>query len=349
MKFVYGKKSSPSNKTTKIILWVIAVIFLAAAVGWFSLDRWYQSNLEPVSISQENVVVVIPSGSSTSGIAKILSEAGLIKNTTAFGWYVDRLDDERLLQAGTYTMSPSLSVSEIVEILLSGKVDTSLVTIVPGLRLDEIEEDLVGAGFDRDEVVRAFALIYDHPLLDEKPKSATLEGYIYPETYQITAETTVVSLLVQAFSVFSERIDARITQGIARQGLTLHEAFILASIVQEEVSSPEDQEKVAQVFLRRLEENLPLGADPTFKYAAAITGQEPSVDIDSPYNTRIVTGLPPGPIANFNLSALQAVANPSDTDYLYFVSGDDGNTYFSKTFAEHQANVDKYCKELCKL
>ena len=348
MKFTHSKKSTQRN-WTKVILIAVLCVFVVSGAVFYGANRWYTQNLRAVSTSTEEQVVVIEPGSSTDEIATQLADAGLIRNASAFNWYVDRLDDSRFLQAGTYTMSPSLSVEEIVEILLAGRVNTSLVTIPPGLRLDQIKAALVSAGFDAAEIDAAFANPPAHPLLEEKPPAASLEGYIFPETYQITEKTTVDSLLTQAFSVFSERIDASITQGIARQGLSLHEAIILASIVQEEVSGPDEQKTVAQVFLRRLDENFPLGADPTFRYAAYLLGVEETPDIVSPYNTRNVTGLPPGPIANFNLSALQAVAEPDTTNYLYFVSGDDGITRFSNTLEEHEAKTREFCVELCKL
>ena len=121
----------------------------------------------------------------------------------------------------------------------------------------------------------------------------------------------------------------------------------MASIVQKEVSDPSDQRQVAQVFLKRLKEGTVLGSDVTFLYIAKKEGRSPSVNDPSPYNTRKNGGLPPGPIANFHLSALQAVANPASGDFLYFVAGDDGKTYFSRTEAEHDANVAAHCKKLC--
>ena len=101
--------------------------------------------------------------------------------------------------------------------------------------------------------------------------------------------------------------------------------------------------------MSRLAQEIPLGSDPTFLYAAAVNNVAPAVDLDDPYNTRIYGGLPPGPISNFNLSAIEALGNPSDTDFLFFVAGDDGTTYFSRTQAEHEANTARYCFEACKL
>ena len=132
------------------------------------------------------------------------------------------------------------------------------------------------------------------------------------------------------------------------QGLSLRDGIILASIVQKEVSDVAVQPAVAQVFLKRLRENISLGSDVTFLYIAKKEGREPSIYDPSPYNTRQHKGLPPGPIANFNLAALEAVASPAAGDYLYFVAGDDGATHFARTEAEHKANIAAYCKKLCK-
>jgi len=347
MKFTNHKKIS-SNKFVKIFLFSVATLMVLSLLAWYGIHRWYTTNLEPVSTSNQDIIVVVESGSSTATIGNDLVELGLIRNSTAFSWYIDRLDDSRFLQAGTYRMSANQSVQNIVEILLSGRVDTSLVTILPGLRLDQLETSLINLGYNPTEVREATKAVYDHPLLRDKPNNASLEGYIFPETYQVTAESSIADIIEQAFSVFSDLINSEISTGIARQGLTLHEAIILASIVQQEVPDPATQRQVAQVFLKRLDEGIILGSDVTFIYAAEILGVEPAVDIDSPYNTRINGGLPPGPISNFNFSALEAVANPTKTDYLYFVAGDDGETYFANTLSQHQANVEKYCNKLCE-
>jgi UPF0755 protein len=135
--------------------------------------------------------------------------------------------------------------------------------------------------------------------------------------------------------------------GIVRQGLTVHEGVILASIIEQEVGKQSDRATVAQVFLKRRQMDMPLGSDVTAFYGAIKDGKTPSLTYDSPYNTLIHKGLPPGPISNVSDSSLQAVANPSPTDYLYFVAGDDGITYFSHTLQEHEALTQAHCKKLC--
>ena len=349
MKFKYNLKTSKRFDKKLVSAVVAGIALLIIILGWVGVRQWYNYNLQPVTSTYSEQISVIVPGSSTVVIGDQLAGEGLIRSSRVFGWYVNRLEEKGYLQAGTYRLSPSYSTQEIVDILLNGRVDTSLVRISPGLRLDQISKQLIDGGFSESEVEAAIKANYTHPLFKDKPTDSSLEGYIFPETYQITENSTAKSVIEHSFDVFYNQLTNEIMSGISRQGLNLYEAITLASIVQEEVSDAETKRQVAQVFLKRLKDGIVLGADPTFVYAATVAGDEPTVGYDSPYNTRIYGGLPPGPIANFNLSALEAVANPASGDYLYFVAGDDGNTYFSKTLAEHEANTRKYCIELCKL
>ncbi len=333
----------------KLLLIIIPIVLVFVIASLYAVNNWYNNNLLSVSVQQSpEVTVVIKQGSSVSDIADQLKEAELIRNTTAFSWYVGRQEANNL-QAGTYEMSPSQTVQQIVEKLVTGDVATDLYTIFPGRRLDELELEMVDAGFDKNDVATAMTARYDSPLFNSLPKNASLEGYIFPETYKITSQTSPKNLLNQAFGEFYSRLTPKIMAGIKKQGLNLHEAITLASIIEKESSNVADKAKIAQVFLKRLKSDMVLGSDVTFFYAAAITNQTPSADLDNPYNTRIYSGLPPGPISNFNFSSLEAVANPAQTNYLYFVAGDDGITYFSTTLSEHESQAAKHCIELCKL
>ena len=330
---------------------VLAALIVFMSASYLALTNWYNDNLQAVDTSEEatELVVVIQSGASVKEIGEQLHNLGLIRNATVFHWYVARNDQFDGLQAGTYRISSDQNVEQIVEQITSGDVATNLYTILPGQRLDELEDDFVEFGFNDVEVARALNTRYDHPLLADLPMNATLEGYIYPETHKINQDSDVEELINRSFTVFYDQLTPEIMKKLKKTDLSLHEAVILSSIIYLEGGSPEDQAKISQVFHKRLKEGITLGSDPTFRYAAAVTGQEVAVDIDSPYNTRIYGGLPPGPISNFNFSAFEAVVNPANTDYLYFVAGDDGKVYFSKTLEEHQNNVNKHCVELCQI
>lgn len=326
------------------LLFLGLIILIAAGYKYIT----YTSNLKPLSSSIDQQIVKIEPGTSASGIADILQGQQIIKSSSDFNLYL-RLNGKRdSLQAGTYQLSPSMSVSEIVDIISSGKVTTRKLTIAPGLNVSEIKNVFSQNGFSQADIDQAF--------LDIKPKdyiegvnADSLEGYIAPDTYIIAEDSSVRDFLILALEQFESNLSPELVSGLGEQGLSVNGATILASIVQQESSLPENHVKIAQVFLKRLDEGISLGSDVTFFYAAEQLGVDPAVDLDSPYNTRIYTGLPPTPIGNFNPNVLQAVANPSDTDYLFFVAGDDGITYFTNTLSEHEAAVREHCIELCKL
>lgn len=333
----------------KLILAILALIIIGLGVTVGYIRHNYYENLKPVSSSQKSQLIKVESGSTATQIAIQLKEAGLIRQTWAFEWYVRNHNLRDKLQAGSYYIQPSQSVSEIADLLTKGKVATDLFTILPGKRLDQIKAAMVNAGFDPTEVEQAFNpdLYKDHPALVDKPAGASLEGYLYPESFQKHPDTKATTIITASLDEMQKRLTPDIRASFTKRGLTVHQGVILASITEQEVSKADDRPIVAQVFLKRIQDGMQLGSDVTAFYGAIIAGRSPSVAYDSPYNTRIHNGLPPGPISNVSASSLQAIANPASTDYIYFVAGDDGKTYFSHTLAEHEALTKEHCKKLC--
>jgi UPF0755 protein len=222
------------------------------------------------------------------------------------------------------------------------------VTFLPGATVKEDKEALVKSGYSSAEVDRAFGKVYNHPLFASKPLTADLEGYIYGETYKFNGDATVEQILTRTFDEYYQVVkENNLVNAFKKQGLTLYQGITLASIIQREVPSATDQKQVAQIFLKRYKDGMTLGSDITAYYGADKEGLSRSVATDTPYNTRIHKGLPPGPIASPGLTALQAVAHPSSGDYLYFLSGDDDITYYAKTEEEHQANITNHCQVKC--
>lgn len=341
---------APKKKHLTKKRWLLAgltIILLAAAIGVAGTLAWYKQQLSARTTNNVYHVVTIKSGQATQQIAAQLEQQQVIKSATAFTWYV-RFERPQALQAGAYRLSSKQSVPELVAILGSGKVSSMNILIAPGLRLDQITAKLENAGYTSQEITAALTAARDHSLLKDLPADAKLEGYLFPDTYKIGPDTTAEQLIRLMLTTFEQKITPALRSGLQAQGQDFHQAVILASIVQKEVPDYATQQKVAQVFLKRLRIGMPLGADPTFKYAAAISNQPASPEIDSPYNTRRYPGLPPTAISNFNLSALQAVASPAATDYLYFVAGDDKQTYFSSSLAEHEALTRQHCTTLCQ-
>ena len=185
------------------------------------------------------------------------------------------------------------------------------------------------------------------PALAIKPPGVSLEGLLYPDSFEKTAATDPSVIIRESLVEMGEKLTPPLQTTFAHEGLSTYQGLVLASIVQQEVSSPSDQAQVAQVFLKRLSLGMPLGSDVTALYGAIEANQPPSLSYASPYNTLLHTGLPPTPISTVSQASLNAVANPAPTDWLYFVAGDNGTTYFSQTLQQQQANVAAYCHNLC--
>lgn len=332
-----------------LVVSLISLIFLAA-VGAFAGWRYAMLKLEPVSASASSQEVKIAEGASVSQIGEQLEKQGIIQKAWAFRLYVQLKGAAGYLQAGTYSLSPSQSVQAVVEQLTHGKVATRLVTILPGQRLDQIKSSLINQGFAESDVTAALEPTqYENlAILADKPKGASLEGYLYPESFERTTNTTAKQIVEQSLAAMGSVLTASRVQGFQKQGLTTYQAIIIASIVEKEVVTTSDRNQAAQVFIKRLNSGISLGSDVTAFYGSELAGMGQDVTYDTPYNTRIHTGLPPTPISNVSAVSLDAVANPAQTDWLFFVAGDDGVTHFSRTAAEHEALVQKYCHVLCQ-
>jgi UPF0755 protein len=338
-------QTNQKPKKPKIWKWILIVgAVVAGLLGIICTAAmiWYSVQLAPKSVAKIYHVVEIKSGESTGQIAQKLQNTGVINSARAFSWFV-RISRINNLQAGTYRLSSADTTPEIARSLENGKVSNINLLILPGQRLSQIKNKLVEAGYAESEIDQALFSIRSHPLLKNISEDAPLEGYLFPDTYNIAPYTSVKELFNIMLNNFQSKITPSIKSGLKRQGLTLEQGIILASIVQKEVADPTNEKIVAQVFLKRLKDGNVLGSDVTYQYAAAETGQTASPELDSPYNTRKVVGLPPTAIANFDISALNAVANPAKTNYNYFVAGDDGKVYFSKTEEEHIQLTRQHC------
>lgn len=323
----------------------------AAVVGVVIISAlWYAWALSPLdSQDTNNVRITIKSGAQPAQIAQDLKDAHLIHSAYAFQIYTRLSGQENKLQAGTYAFAPDQSVRDIVAHLASGKTDEFTITILPGQTIKDITTMLEGHGYTPQEISDALNAAYTNPLIATRGTQTSLEGFFYPDTYNVLSDETLQTIFARIFDHFSdEAAKNNLSAGFAAHGLSLYQGITLASIVQREVSGSDDQRKVASVFYNRLDADMALGSDVTFIYGASLLGVEPTPSLDSPYNLRIHKGLTPTPISNPQLSALQAVANPAATDYLFFLSGDDGVTYFAHTDAEHEQNIKLHCQVKCQ-
>lgn len=355
------KKEFNGNKrrARKLLLILIFVPVFVVVGGFVAYKKIYSDNLRPLTSEQESkeVVFTIASGTSVKNIGKNLKAQKLIRSDWAFGEYVRSNGYTDQIKAGTYKLKSSQDIASIVDILRKGKEAVDLFTIFPAQRLDQIKKSMIEkGGFSAADVEKAFdpALYLGHSALSEKPKSASLEGYLYPDSYQKTPSSKPSDIIKQSLDEMAAALTTDVREKMKSQGLTVHEGVILASIVEKEIpgnpTKPnENRQKAAQVFLKRKNIGMMLGSDVTACYGAIIAGAMKTGDncddfvyYKSDYNTRLLTGMPPGPISNVSISSLLAVAEPASTGYLFFVAGKDCVTRFSNTNAEHEELVAKY-------
>lgn len=351
-----------TKKGWKIVLIAVVALLVITIIAGMATILWYKQQLTPLNANNpDKQKIVIEPGSSPKVIANQLQREGIIRSGMAFNWYVRLQSVEGELQAGTYRLGPSMNIATIVEHLTSGKTDSFTITFYPGATLrdttdrpegkkTDVTTVLLRAGYSKEEIDSALAAKYDHPLFATKPTSADLEGYIYGETYNFPSTATVKEILEYTFDEMYKVVQQEnLIQKYKKRDLTLYEGIILASIVQREIGDPKDQPKVAGVFFNRLEKGMNLGSDVTYQYIADKTGVARDPSLQSKYNTRIHAGLPPGPIAAPGASALLAVAEPTETEYLFFLSGDDDVTYFGKTVEDHERNIEQHCQKKCQI
>lgn len=332
-------------------MWLVIIAITAIVIfGTILVRNIYNAGLGPVSKSQSTQLFVVEPGSTVKQISSKLEKDKLIKSAWAMELYIHSKDLGDKLQAGTYALSPSQGTVSIVKTMTRGDISTKLVVILPGRRIDQIRADLINQGFSPASVDEALNPNKYNGLaiFAFKPANVdSLEGLLWPESFQKDSTTTPEMIIRQSLQMMGKQITPEVQASFASQGLTVYQGLTLASIITQEVSKSSDQTQVSQVFLSRLKSNITLGSDVTATYGSVKAGLAPSLTYDSPYNTHIYKGLPPTPISNVTASALYAATRPANTNWLFFVTGDDGTTYFSTNLKDHQAYVDKYCHKLC--
>jgi UPF0755 protein len=306
------------------------------------------------------VTFTVKPGQSAAAIGDELQVRGLIRSPLTFRTLVEARGVGDKIEAGEYQLSPSMTTAEIVTVLSKGaKLSGIVVTIPEGWRAEQaamkIEELGIGRADDVLGLVRAGAAT-GLPYQEPPPPGASLEGYLFPESYEVAKGANARTLIEMMSRQFDKQVSPKLREGFSQQRLTLHEAVTLASIVEREAAISAEQPVIASVYLNRLRQGIPLQADPTVQFAVASSRPDAAISVgfwkrdltrddlklNSPYNTYVERGLPPGPICSPGLAALEAVANPARTDYLFFVAKGDGSHVFAKTDKEHAANVERY-------
>jgi UPF0755 protein len=317
-----------------------------------------KSDIEsPAGSDSTAVVFTINPGESAATIAPRLQREGLVADSQLFLYVVRYRGLDAQLEAGEYKLRADMTMEEIIDNLQHGRLREVTVTIPEGKRAEEVAALLEESGIVDSEgfmaAVRSGSTAYD--FLSDRPADAptTVEGYLFPETYRIPVDYDAAQILDLLLSTFGERFTVEMRQAAANEGLTVHQVVTLASIVEREAVVAEERPIIASVYLNRLEQGMYLQSDPTVQYALGYqedTGQwwkipmslDEDVQVDSPYNTYMYPGLPPGPICSPGLASIEAVLNPADTPYLFFFSKFDGSHAFAETYEEHLRNQEQY-------
>jgi len=306
--------------------------------------------------SSQTVLVTIRQGESVRDVGERLEKEGVVSSAILFRILVALEGYEGQLQAGDYEFEKGMPTVQVIDRLHKGITSPLVVTIREGMRAEEIADLMQSKGVvSRQSFLEAIQGSYDFAFLLNKPVSANLEGYLFPDTYFFGRTTSVEDAVKQMLENFDTKFSQDLRQEAANLGLSVHTVVTLASIVEREAQVPEERPIIAGVFLRRLRLGIPLEADPTVQYAV---GNDPAsvaeygywkkelsqqdLEVDSPYNTYRRMGLPPGPIANPGLASIEAVVRPAQTNYLYFVAKPDGSHAFAETLEEHLRNVELY-------
>jgi UPF0755 protein len=320
----------------------LAAMLVVAGLAW-----WLQQSLSPVDEAAGDAQTVsfeIESGDSFGRVARSLEERGLIRDARVTRWFARIEDLGSRIKIGEYELSPAQSTPEILDTLVEGRVKLHSIVIPEGQRATEIADRLAEAGLaDRE----AFLGVVFDPSMPERlgVEGQSLEGYLYPDTYRfargLPPEQIAKAMVDEFLSVWHE-----LERRPGERRLSMLEHVTLASIVEKETGAAEERPLIAAVFLNRLKRGMRLETDPTVIYGIEdFDGNLKRIhleDASNPYNTYRIRGLPPGPIASPGREALEAVLEPADSPFLYFVSRNDGTHVFSRTYAEHEEQVDRF-------
>lgn len=322
----------------------ILTLGLLVGAGGAAGGLWLRSNLEPAEAAAPEVDFTVARGASLKAVAGQLERRGVIRDARAFELLARWRELEGSLHVGEFVVSAAMPAGEILAILSQGRVKTYEVVIPEGFRATEIAVRLAAAGLvDEAE----FLAVVDEAGVAERlgVEGPGLEGYLFPETYRfprgLSAEATARVLVEHFLDAWAE-----IEPEAKRQKLSMRDVVTLASIVEKETGAPAERPVIAAVFLNRLARRMRLASDPTTIYGIPdFDGNLRRRDLEdgtNPYNTYKIPALPPGPIASPGADSLRAVVAPAKTGYLFFVSRNDGTHVFSRSYDEHERNVDHY-------
>lgn len=353
----HRRRSSLSGLALIIIIVPLVILLIGAVFFVFS-----QFNSVKNKEDNSTKYFAVKSGDGIRDIAKKLEEQSLITNKDYFSLYVSFKGGSDSIEADLYKLSSSQSMKEIASVLLAGEsTRDNEIVIIEGWTVDQIasefatfKKDFAKSDRSEDELKNGFIAEtskvsdYDYEFLKDLPKGVTLEGFLFPDTYELYQDAQPSDLIDKMLTNFNSKLDDDLKKSIEKREEDLFEVITLASIVQKEVKTEEEMKGVAGVYYNRLYIGRELESDVTVNYVTKKNTPQPSFEdtkVNSPYNTYKYEGLPPGPVGNPGLTAIRATTYPAKHDYYYFLTRlDTGEAIFSTRGYEHEAKKEKYLK-----
>ena len=356
------EKKKEVRVVRRIVLIVALILLVIIGIAGFQTYNYISNALAPVDPDSEEVVTVeVPIGSNLDSIAALLEDNGVIEDARIYKYYV-KFNNESEFQAGTYDLLPSMTLDEITESLKSGKVYREplfTINVPEGLTVEEIAENVIAEKTSHtaeefltkiedpaylEELMIKYPELLTDEILGENVRYA-LEGYLFPATYPIYEEDPSLTLLIEQMLDTTQANVLQYQAVLEENDRSAHWLLTFASLLEEEATAQSDRQTIASVFYNRLDDDMPLQTDPTVIYAMGEHKDRlfnTDYEFEHPYSTYQNKGLPPGPIANSGGSSIEAVLDPADTEYFYFLADSTGTNHFAKTYEEHLANRDEY-------
>lgn len=311
----------------------VSFFFVLIAAAFFIFTLWWRKGLSSVDPKDKNTqVFVIAKGESVKSIGEKLKEKKIINDALVFTLYVRLNNFEKNIQAGSYKISPSMDIEQLMKSFKSGSEDI-WITIPEGFRATEVAEVLEDIPTYNDSWVKE---------LEDQ------EGYLFPDTYLVAKDAEISSIISMLKNTFNKKIESI---GMSPNDNKLNNIVIIASLIEREALKDNEKPMISSVIHNRLDDGMALDIDATLQYIKGKTGDKwwsvPTASdkaLNSLYNTYKYAGLPPGPISNPGIEAIKAAANPANSDYYFYIHDNDGNVHFAETLSEHERNIEKYLR-----
>ncbi len=324
-------------------LGLTGLVAVAALVVVYAM--WYRPALRPVDpATRKTMLLQVVAGESSEGLCADLKAKGLIRDEKA-AWLFGRISGRgKHLQAGFYDVSAAMSARDLIMAISDGKVAQRKVAVVPGLRIEQIASRVERGGLSdaKSFLAEAQADAFTGEVKFDLPRGRTLEGYLFPATYSIAVGKPAHEIILGMLESFGSNFAQKYSADVAKTGLGLHKVVTLASLVEREVMADSERPIVAGVIMNRLRAKQKLQVDATVIYALGhhkTRVMAKDLTVNSPYNTYMYPGLPPGPICSPGMESLMAAIHPATTPYFFYVATGKGTHLFGRTYEEHLANI----------